>query len=187
LQAGQFSQASDNSVGLYRRHFTLDETWAKQPLRIQFDGVETAMYLWCNGEFVGYAEDSFTPSAFDLTPFSHVGDNVLAVAVFKRSTASWLEDQDFFRFSGIFRSVWLQTLPAAHVVDLAIRPVLTPDLATGILQVTAKLAPVSAGAKVTLMLTDAAGTQIGRQNPCGRAHHGFCPHYSRDATPLATS
>lgn len=175
LQAGQFSQASDNSVGLYRRHFTLDENWAKQPLRIQFDGVETAMYLWCNGEFVGYAEDSFTPSAFDLTPFRHAGDNVLAVAVFKRSTASWLEDQDFFRFSGIFRSVWLQSLPAAHVVDLAIRPVLTPDLATGILQVTAKLAPVSAGAKITLMLTDAAGTQVGRQTLAAGPTTAFSP------------
>ena len=89
------------------------------------------MYVWLNGHFVGYAEDSFTPSDFDLTPWIWEKGNVLAVEVYKHSTASYLEDQDFFRFSGIFRNVVLYAKPELHVEDLWAKPVLETDGKTG--------------------------------------------------------
>ena len=89
------------------------------------------MYVWLNGHFVGYAEDSFTPSDFDLTPWIREKGNVLAVEVYKHSTASYLEDQDFFRFSGIFRNVVLYAKPELHVEDLWAKPVLETDGKTG--------------------------------------------------------
>ena len=85
-----------------------------------FEGVERVMYVWLNGHFIGYAEDSFTLSEFDLTPYLQNKNNVLAVEVFKHNTASWLEDQDMFRFSEIFRDVSLVAVPASHVVDLKV-------------------------------------------------------------------
>lgn len=91
-------------------------------IRVCFEGVERSMYLWLNGHFIGYAEDSFTPSEFDLTPYIQDEDNVIAVEVFKHSTASWIEDQDMFRFSGIFRSVELKAQPVTHLEDLTLRP-----------------------------------------------------------------
>ncbi|MCZ4152171.1 hypothetical protein BZG21_48185, partial [Escherichia coli] len=92
------------------RTFHLPKGWGNSPVYISFQGVESAFYVWLNGHFVGYGEDSFTPSDFDLTPFLQEGENKLAVEVYQRSTGSWLEDQDFWRFSGIFREVYLYTV-----------------------------------------------------------------------------
>ncbi|WP_375663975.1 sugar-binding domain-containing protein, partial [Bartonella sp. CL63NXGY] len=78
-QAGSFSEGADNTVGSYRRHFDLDPDLRGKQVRICFEGVERAMYLWLNGHFIGYAEDSFTPSEFDLTPYIQDEDNVIAV------------------------------------------------------------------------------------------------------------
>ncbi|WEV42485.1 beta-galactosidase [Bifidobacterium sp. ESL0682] len=159
-QAGSFSEAADNPVGLYRRSFNLDEAWASQPLHICFEGVERAFYLWCNGKFVGYAEDSFTPSAFDLSPYVHVGENLVAVAVFRHCTASWIEDQDFFRFFGIFRPVRLLSLPATHVDDLTVKPTLKDHDYIGVLNVSAKLSPLQNGSKATMELADCEGNVL---------------------------
>lgn len=127
-------------VGSYVTYFTVDKAWAGKPVLISFQGVESAMALWCNGQFVGYAEDSFTPSDFDLTPFvKEKGENKLAVQVFKYSSGSWLEDQDFFRFSGIFRDVFLYTVPEVHVRDLFVRGELEENYTDGILKVEAEL------------------------------------------------
>lgn len=128
---GSFSQAADNSVGCYVKHFDLTPNLVNQNIRIRFDGVEKAMFVWLNGKFVGYAEDSFTPSEFDLTPYITETDNTLAVEVFKHSSASYLEDQDFFQFFGIFRSVTLLGTPIVHVEDIDIKPTLSKDLDTG--------------------------------------------------------
>ncbi len=119
---GMFSQASYNPVGSYIREFDLEEGLLGKRIVICFEGVEQAMYLWLNGHFIGYAEDSFTPSEFDLTPYVREKGNRLAVEVHKRSTAAFLEDQDFFRFFGIFRSVKLYGKPAVHLEDLWIKP-----------------------------------------------------------------
>lgn len=126
-QKGMFSRAEYNPVGSYRKEFDLEEGLQGKTVSIFFEGVEQAMYVWLNGYFVGYAEDSFTPSEFDLTPYIRDRGNVLAVEVHKRSTAAFLEDQDFFRFFGIFRNVTLYAKPAMHVEDLWVRPRLHPD------------------------------------------------------------
>ena len=102
---------------------------------VSFQGVETAFYVWCNGQFSGYGEDGFTPSEYELTGVLHPGVNRLEVRVYKRSSASWIEDQDFFRFTGIFRSVYLYCIPEIHVEDLFIKAYLTDDYRDGFLDV----------------------------------------------------
>ncbi len=121
-QPGQFSQADYNPVGSYLKWFDLKpELWDKR-VSISFEGAEQALFVWLNGYFVGYSEDSFTPSEFDLTPYVRRKGNKLAVEVHKRSTAAYLEDQDFFRFSGLFRSVRLWGRPGLHLEDLWAKP-----------------------------------------------------------------
>lgn len=110
-----------NPVASYVKYFEVPERMRGQEIRIVFEGVESGMALWCNGAYVGYSEDSFTPSEFDLTPYVKDGENKLAVQVFKWTSSSWCEDQDFFRFSGIYRSVYLYAVPAVHVEDLTVR------------------------------------------------------------------
>jgi len=109
-----------NPVGSYVRFFNVDETLLGKETYISFQGVETAFYVWLNGEFVGYSEDSFTPSEFNITPYLKEKGNKLAVEVYRYSTASWLEDQDFWRFSGIFRDVYLYAVPEIHVRDMKV-------------------------------------------------------------------
>lgn len=129
---GMFSEADYNPVGSYVKEFDLEEgLWGKR-VCIRFEGVEQAMYLWLNGSFVGYSEDSFTPAEFDLTPYIREKGNRLAVEVHKRSTAAFLEDQDFFRFFGIFRNVTLYAKPQMHMEDLWVKPELTRDGQGGI-------------------------------------------------------
>lgn len=126
-QKGSFSEAEDNPVGSYRKVFDLQKGLWQKEVFIRFEGVEQAMYLWLNGHFIGYAEDSFTPSEFDLTPYLKEKDNLLAVEVHKRSTAAFLEDQDFFRFFGIFRNVSLYAKPQIHVEDIWAKPRLSSN------------------------------------------------------------
>lgn len=109
-----------NPVGSYVRYFELNSALQNKKVNLVFDGVETAFYVWLNGKFVGYSEDSFTPSAFDVSDVLKEGKNKLAVEVYKRSSASWLEDQDFWRFSGIFRDVNLYAYDDLHIRDLFI-------------------------------------------------------------------
>ncbi|MBR5565069.1 MAG: beta-galactosidase [Roseburia sp.] len=129
--AGMFSEADYNPVGSYVKTFDLDENLLGKRISICFEGVEQAMYVWLNGEFIGYAEDSFTPSEFDLTPYIKETGNVLAVEVHKMSSAAFLEDQDFFRFFGIFRNVLLKAKPDVHVEDLWLQPILNADNKSG--------------------------------------------------------
>lgn len=110
----------ENPIGSYVKYFDLPNDFVGRALHLTFDGVETAFAIYMNGIFVGYSEDSFTPSHFDVTPYVVAGRNKLAVQVFRYSSASWLEDQDFWRFSGIFRDVTLYALPDVHVYDLSV-------------------------------------------------------------------
>ena len=110
-----------NPVGSYVKEFVLKENLKGKRILLSFQGVEAAFYVWLNGSFVGYGEDSFAPSEFEITPFLKEGCNRLAVEVYKRCSGSWLEDQDFWRFSGIFREVYLYAIPQIHVEDLFIK------------------------------------------------------------------
>ena len=138
-EKGMFSEAEYNPVGSYIKYFDLDKSMCGKRIHICFEGVEEAMYLWLNGQFVGYAEDSFTPSEFDLTPYIKEKGNVLAVQVHKMSTAAFLEDQDFFRFFGIFRNVTLKAIPDVHMDDVWFQPVLNQDNVSGSVSVSMKV------------------------------------------------
>ena len=128
-----------NPVASYVKYFTLPEGFRKSGLYISFQGVESGFALWLNGHYVGYSEDSFTPSDFDLTPYVKEGENKLAVQVFKWTSSSWCEDQDFYRFSGIFRSVYLYTMPKVHVYDLKVQPVVDEAVLNADLLVTIQM------------------------------------------------
>lgn len=139
-----------NPVASYVKYFTLPEGFMKNGLYISFQGVESGFALWLNGQYVGYSEDSFTPSDFDLTPYVKEGENKLAVQVFKWTSSSWCEDQDFYRFSGIFRSVYLYTMPKVHVYDLKVEPVVDEAVLNADLLVTMQM---RGEGKVRLTLT----------------------------------
>lgn len=164
-QEGSFSDGDDNTVGEYLKHFDLEPSLRGKQIRIRFDGVERAMYVWLNGHFIGYAEDSFTPSEFDLTPYIRDEGNVLAVEVFKHSTASWIEDQDMFRFSGIFRSVNLLAQPLVHVEDLHIRPIVTDNYQDGIFNVDLQLHGEKTGNVNVRVIDNDGNTLVNETHP----------------------
>ncbi len=128
-----------NPVGSYVRFFDVDEKLKGKKMYLSFQGVETAMYVWLNGHFLGYGEDAFAPKEFDITAYMKEKGNKLAVEVYKRSSASWLEDQDFFRFSGIFREVYIYAVPRVHIRDLKITATLDDSYDNGILSVQADI------------------------------------------------
>ena len=126
VQPGEIPQRF-NPVASYVKYFELPESMQGKPVHIEFEGVESGMALWLNGSYVGYTEDSFSAHAFDLTSYLQPGVNKLAVQVFKWTSSSWCEDQDFFRFSGIFRSVWLYAIPTVHLEDLSVKTLFAGD------------------------------------------------------------
>ncbi|MDF2615032.1 MAG: beta-galactosidase [Clostridia bacterium] len=113
-----------NPTACYVKYFTLPEYMEGKKVYISFQGAESGMALWLNGAYVGYSEDSFTPSEFELTEYLKPCENKLAVQVFKWTAGSWCEDQDFFRFSGIYRDVYLFTTPSIHIFDLKVQTLL---------------------------------------------------------------
>lgn len=117
-----------NPVASYVRYFHFPKKINGQRLFLSFKGVESAFSLWVNGHYIGYGEDSFTPSDYDISHAVVEGENKLAIQVYKWGAASWLEDQDFFRFSGIFRSVKLVCLPTSHIYDLSTCPKVSDTL-----------------------------------------------------------
>lgn len=126
----------NNPVGSYVKYFKVKEELKNKKIFISFQGVETAFYVWVNGEFVGYSEDTFTPSEFDITNYIKENEeNKLAVEVYKRSSASWIEDQDFWRFSGIFRDVYLYGVPKIHIRDLFVKSTLDESYKNGELKI----------------------------------------------------
>lgn len=113
-----------NPTASYVKYFTVPENMQGHPIYISFQGVESGMAVWLNGQYIGYSEDSFTPTEFELTPYIQDSENKLAVQVYKWTSSSWTEDQDFFRFSGIFRDVYLFTHPKVHIWDINIHTLL---------------------------------------------------------------
>ena len=124
-----------NPVASYVKYFEVPEEMQGKRLFISFHGAESGIALWLNGQFVGYSEDSFTPSEFELTEYVKEGENKLAAQVFKWTASSWCEDQDFFRFSGIYRDVYLYTVPEVHVYDLQIRAIPDETLSAAALEI----------------------------------------------------
>jgi len=136
-----------NPVASYVKYFEVPEHFYRERLYISFQGAESGIALWLNGHFVGYSEDSFTPSEFFLSPYLKEGKNKLAAQVFKWTSGSWCEDQDFFRFSGIFREVYLYTAPRVHVRDLKAEALLSENLREGTLELTLDVADNREGRK----------------------------------------
>ncbi|MFV0441283.1 MAG: glycoside hydrolase family 2 TIM barrel-domain containing protein [Lachnospirales bacterium] len=128
-----------NRFGLYSKVIDVDESFLENCSYIRFEGVESAIFLWVNGEFIGYSEDSFTPSEFELSKFLKKGKNKISALVVKFCTGSWLEDQDFWRFFGIFRDVKIYSVPKVHIFDLDIRTHLSNSFKNGTLEVQLKV------------------------------------------------
>ena len=137
LHPGQIPERF-NPVGSYVKYFHVPENMKGKRVFISFQGAESGLALWLNGTFVGYSEDSFTPSEFELTEYLKEGENKLAAQVFKWTASSWCEDQDFFRFSGIYRDVYLYTVPEVHVYDLKIRAIPDETLKKASLEIVTK-------------------------------------------------
>ena len=152
-----------NPVGSYVREFDLPEGWRGMRTVLHFAGVRSAMFVWVNGQKVGYSQGSRLPAEFDVTDFVNQGTNRLAVEVYKFSDASYLEDQDFWRLSGIYRDVFLTAMPAGGVWDVYARPEI--DLATRKGRVTLQTTPMP-GAKpeLELSLLDRDGKVLTRGN-----------------------
>ncbi|WP_193213012.1 glycoside hydrolase family 2 TIM barrel-domain containing protein [Luteolibacter marinus] len=145
-----------NEVGSYRRAFTLPENWDGKDVYVHFAGVESAFYLWVNGEKVGYSQDSYLPAEFRLTPYLKTGENSIAVEVYRWSDGSYLEDQDFWRLSGIFRDVMLYATPRTWLRDYAFTYELSDDLASASLKVGLEFATPDGKAPLGVM----AGVQL---------------------------
>ncbi len=127
--------AERNPVACYRRQFELPAGWQDRHTFVVFNGVASAFRLWVNGREVGYSQDSRTPAEFDLTPYLRDGSNTLAVQVWRYSDGAYLEDQDFWRLSGIFRDVYLWSSAALDLRDFELKASLADDYATGLLTV----------------------------------------------------
>ncbi len=123
-----------NPVACYVKYFRLPESMRGKRLFISFQGVESCVALWLNGTYIGFSSDSFTPHEFELTDALREGENKLACRVYRWCAGSWLEDQDFLRFSGIFRDVYLYAVPAAHVWNMKITAEPDETFTKGILQ-----------------------------------------------------
>ena len=128
-----------NKVYQYRKTFDCPQDFIGNKLILSFEGVESNIYVWLNGKFIGYSEDSFTPSRFDITKYTQEKDNVLCVRIFQKCTGTWLEDQDMWRFSGIFRDVMIYKQPSLHIQDLKIDTNIDLDTNKSILTCTCKM------------------------------------------------
>ncbi|NLG50804.1 MAG: DUF4981 domain-containing protein [Chloroflexi bacterium] len=153
----------DNPTGSYRTRFTVPAAWANQQVWIVFEGVDSAFYLWVNGQLVGYSQDSRLPAEFNLTPYLREGENTLAAQVYRWSDGSYLEDQDFWRLSGIYRNVYLYATPFARVRDFWVRTPLHNDYQDATLEISAWVhnnGPAIEGYTLEATLTDADGQPV---------------------------
>ncbi|VAX26293.1 beta-galactosidase, partial [hydrothermal vent metagenome] len=155
----------NNPVGSYRRNFTIPDNWDAREVFIHFDGVKSAFYIWMNGKKVGYSQGSMTPAEFNLTPYLKEGDNVLAVEVYRWSDASYIEDQDMWRLSGIFRDVYLFSTPKAHIRGFFVKTDLDENYKNAQLKIEVELKNYSEDNfddySIEAVLLDNTGDQVG--------------------------
>lgn len=160
-----YIQHQYNPVGSYRTEFEIPKNWKGRQVFIHFDGVESAFYLWINGKKVGYSQGSRTPAEFNITGYLREGRNVLAVEVFCWSDGSYLECQDFWRLSGIYRDVYLFSTPGVHIRDFNVTCDLDDEYCDAVLSVTARVRNYSETAcknpRVEVALLDAKNSPIG--------------------------
>ncbi len=159
-----YAPTNFNPVGHYKRTFEVPDKWAGKRVRLHFEGVESAYYVWINGAYVGYSENSFTDHEFDVTDKLRAGENNIAVQVFRWCDGSWLEDQDFIRLSGIFRDVYLYATPKVQIQDFQINASLQDNYVDGDFNTTVWVDNFSSesaeGYSVELVLYDAAGKEV---------------------------
>ena len=155
----------DNPTGSYRTRFTLPEGWAGCQVFLVFDGVDSAGHVWLNGHPVGYSTDSRLPAEFNVTRYLQRGENVLAVRVYRWSSGTWLEDQDFWRLSGIFRDVYLMATPPVHVRDFTVVTELDGAYRHGTVRLSARVrdytGPLAPGYRLEAALYDGEGQPVG--------------------------
>lgn len=144
----------DNQTGSYVRKFTIPEEFRNDQLRVRFEGVDFAFHVYVNGQEAGYSQGARNPSEFDITGYMNDGENVLAVRVYQYCDGSYLEDQDQWRFSGIFRDVYLHAFPRAHIKDFHVQTILDDEYEDADLKVKVD---VEGEAELTLKLLDRAG------------------------------
>ena len=179
------AQRNDNPVGSYRTTFEVPPDWAGRQVLLHFAGVDSAFYVWVNGRRVGYSEDSRTPAEFDITPHVHRGPNLLAVEVYRWSDGSYLEDQDMFRLSGIFRDVYLWSTASSHARDFQFRTDFDQARRDATLNTMVTVSNRGASAvatAVTLQLFDADGREMGP--PVSRTAHAAAGAEQRLALAL---
>ncbi|HRA71957.1 MAG TPA: glycoside hydrolase family 2 TIM barrel-domain containing protein, partial [Flavobacterium sp.] len=159
-----FIDHADNPVGSYRRAFELPENWNGRRVYLHFEAGTSAMYIWVNGEKVGYSENTKSPTEFDITKYVKAGKNQIAVEVYRWSDGSYLEDQDFWRLSGIDRDVYLYSTDNTRIADFFARPDLDDSYKNGSLAVDVKVKNMNKAAKnnqiVEAKLVDAAGKEV---------------------------
>lgn len=143
-------QKNYNPVGSYKRIFEVPSNWDGNEIILHFGAVSSAMNVWVNGEFVGYSEDSKTPAEFNITKFLKGSKNSLAVEIFRWSDASYLEDQDFWRLSGITRDVYLKALPQQHIVDYRVGSGLDETYTNGLFNLNVELQNSDPAAQLTV-------------------------------------
>ena len=154
-----------NPTASYVRFFKVPAFMKGKRKILSFQGVESGFALWVNGSYIGYSEDSFTPSEFDVTDVLKEGENRLAVQVFKWTAGSWCEDQDFYRFSGIFRDVFLYAVPDTHIRDLTVRTLLDDNYEDAVLSIGAELTGAVDGAKAVFTLKDGEEILLEEEEP----------------------
>ncbi len=155
----------DNPTGHYRRTFVVPGEWQGREVFLTFDGVDSAFYVWLNGQEVGYSQDSRLPAEFRITPFLRPGENVLAVQVLRWSDGSYLEDQDMWRLSGIFRDVYIWSAPSLHIRDFWARPQPEPHGRHGTLHLDAAIrnyGELPQAATLEVQLLDPGGREVFR-------------------------
>ena len=177
-----------NHVALYRRKFTVSDRLAGTKaaggtVSIVFHGMATAIYVWVNGLFAGYGEDGFTPNEFDVTDLLHDGENVVAVACYEYSSASWLEDQDFWRLHGLFRSVELAAQPHVHIDNMQIETDYDAKTGTASFDAVLSVRNAADAATISATLKDADGDVVWETAHCVDGRTSISSGSLQDVTP----
>lgn len=177
-----------NHVALYRRKFTVSDRLAGTKaaggtVSIVFHGMATAIYVWVNGLFTGYGEDGFTPNEFDVTDLLHDGENVVAVACYEHSSASWLEDQDFWRLHGLFRSVELAAQPHVHIDNMQIETDYDAKTGTASFDAVLSVRNAADAATISATLKNADGDVVWETAHCVDGRTSISSGSLQDVTP----